>query len=182
MRNYARTLQPPSYFQRVESKPLVRPLFTRPFMFMTNQIQNNEFPARLQTVRRQPNHILGIRGLVRLASPAKDRPADFATLRNTMTLATRKEEKVLALGAMGTVPTLESLTFVASFLNQPELAQDAGLAAVLIAEKIGADKSAQVRPVMQRVAKTVTSEKTRARAKKVLEPPQPQEPTVPTTR
>jgi HEAT repeat protein len=128
------------------------------------------------------NHILAIRGLVRLASPGKDRPADFATLSETMTLATRKEEKVLVLGALGTVPTLESLTLVASFLNRPELTEDAGLAAVLIAEKIGADKKAQVRPVMQKVAKTVKNEKTRDRALKVLEPPQPKASTAPTTR
>ena len=124
-------------------------------------------------VKNLRNHILAIRGLVRLASPGKDRPAEFATLNETMKLATRKEEKVLVLGALGTVPTLQSLTLVASFLNQPELAEDAGLSAVLIAEKISPDKKAQVRTVMQKVVRTVKSEKTRDRAKKVLEPPQP---------
>ena len=127
------------------------------------------------------NHILAIRGLVRLASPGKDRPADFATLSETMKLATRKEEKVLVLGALGTVPTGESLTLVASFLDQPELAEDAGLAAVLIGEKIGGDKTGQVQIVMQKVARTVKSEKTKDRAKKILETPQPLAPT-PTTR
>ncbi len=91
-----------------------------------------------------------------------------------MALATRKEEKVLVLGTLGRIPTLESLTLVASFLDQPTLTEDAGLAAVLIAEKISGDKESQVRTVMQKVAKTVKNKKTQDRAKKVLEAPQPQ--------
>ncbi|MCP4451553.1 MAG: hypothetical protein GY809_08830, partial [Planctomycetes bacterium] len=123
-------------------------------------------------VKNLRNHILALRGIVRLAGPAKDRAGDFATLSKAMTLATRKEEKVLVLGALGTIPTWESLTLVASFLDQPSLAEDAGLAAVVIAEKIGKDKQDQARAVMQKVAKTVKREKTRDRAKKVLEAPQ----------
>jgi HEAT repeat protein len=120
------------------------------------------------------NHILAIRGLARLASPGKDRAPDFATLSEAMKLATRKEEKVLVLGTLGRIPTLESLTLAASFMDQPTLVEDAGLAAVLIAEKIHENKTAPVRTVMQKVAKTVKNKKTQDRAKKVLEAPQPQ--------
>jgi len=119
-------------------------------------------------VKNLRNHVLAIRGIVRLASPGKNRPADLATLSEAMQLATRRQEKVLVLGALGTIPTLESLALVSASLDQPALAEDAGLAAVLIAEKISADKRDQVRSAMQKVAKTVRSEKTRARAKKVL--------------
>jgi len=125
-------------------------------------------------VKNLKNHVLAIRGIVRLASPAKDRPADFATLSEAMKLATRKEEKVLVLGALGTIPTLESLALVASGLDQPAIAEDAGFAAVLIAEKISGDNKSQVRAVMQKVGETVHSEETRDRAKKVLEACQPQ--------
>ncbi|MBN1815848.1 MAG: HEAT repeat domain-containing protein [Sedimentisphaerales bacterium] len=115
------------------------------------------------------NHVLAMRGIVRLASPGKDRPADFATLSEALKLAMRKEEKVLALGALGTVPTPESLVLAASCLDQPEIAEDAALAAVLIAEKIGKDNTNQVRTAMQKVIETVQSETTRDRAKKILE-------------
>ncbi len=124
-------------------------------------------------VKNLRNHVLAIRGIVRLASPGKDRPADLATLSEAMKLATRKEEKVLVLGALGTIPTLESLALVASGLDQPAIVEDAGFVAVLIAEKISGPNKGQVRAVMQKVAKTVQSEQTRARAKKVLEAPQP---------
>jgi len=123
-------------------------------------------------VKNLRNHVLAIRGMVRLASPRKDRPADLATLSEAMKLATRREEKVLVLGALGRIPTLESLALVASGLDQPAIVEDAGFVAVLIAEKIsgpnGPNKG-QVRAVMQKVAKTVQSDQTRARAKKVLE-------------
>jgi len=127
-------------------------------------------------VKNLRNHVLAIRGMVRLAGPGKDRPADFATLSEAMKLelATRKEEKVLVLGALGTIPTLESLALVASGLDQPAIVEDAGFVAVLIAEKISGGNKDQVRAVMQKVAETVQSEKTRDRAKKVLEASQPQ--------
>ncbi|MCF7972819.1 MAG: HEAT repeat domain-containing protein [Phycisphaerae bacterium] len=131
--------------------------------------------ARLMVMARDVktlrNHILAIRGLVRLAGPGKDREPDFATLSQTMDLATRKEEKVLVLGALGTIPTAESLTLVASSMDQPDLAEDAGLAAVLIAEKIGQGHRDQVTAVMQKVVKTAQRETTRDRARKVLEAP-----------
>ena len=123
------------------------------------------------------NHILAMRGLVRLASPAKDREPDLVTLSLTMKMATRKEERVMILGALGRIPTQASLAQVASFLDQPDLAEDAGLAAVLIAEKMGNDEKAQVKAVMQKVIKTVKNEKTRTRAKAVLVPPQTPAPT-----
>jgi len=119
-------------------------------------------------VKNLRNHVLAIRGMVRLAGPGKGRVADLATLSEAMTLATRKEEKVLVLGTLGTIPTLESLALVASGLNQSAIVEDAGFAAVLIAEKISGPNKGQVRAVMQKVAETVQSEKTRARAKKVL--------------
>jgi hypothetical protein len=119
------------------------------------------------------NHVLAIRGIVRLASPGKDHPADLVTLGEAMKLATRKEEKVLVLGTLGRVPTLESLRLVASGLDQPMIAEDSGFVAVRIAEKISGDNKSQVRAVVQKVAETVQSEETRNRAKKILEASRP---------
>jgi len=120
-------------------------------------------------VKNLRNHVLALRGIVRLASPGKGRQADVATLSEALSLATRREEKVLVLGALGTIPTGESLALVTACLEQPAIAEDAGFAAVLIAEKIKGGDRGTVRAVMQQVAKTARSEKTRERAKKVLE-------------
>jgi len=120
-------------------------------------------------VKNLRNHVLAIRGLIRLGSPGKDRQADLAALGEVMKLATRKEEKVLVLGVLGTIPTAESLAMVASALDSEALAEDAGLAAVLIAEKIGEGDKGKVRAVMQKVTQAVRNAKTKDRAKKVLE-------------
>jgi hypothetical protein len=119
------------------------------------------------------NHVLAMRGIVRLASPGKNRPANLADLSEAMKLATRKEEKVLVLGVLGTIPTLESLTLVASGLDQTETAEDAGLAAVLIAENISEGSQSQVRAVTQKVLQTVRNKVTQDRAKKLLDVPLP---------
>ena len=120
-------------------------------------------------VKNLRNHILAMRGLIRLGSPGKDRPADIAALSEAMKLATRKEEKVLVLGVLGTIPGRESLAVAASSLDSPALVEDAGFAAVLIAEKISGGDKAQVRAVMRKVAQTVKNPKTLDRARKVLE-------------
>lgn len=119
-------------------------------------------------VKNLRNHVLAIRGIVRLASPGKDKPADLATLSETMKLASRKEEKILVIGALGTVPTADSLKLVATAMDTPELMEDAGFAAVNIAEKITNGDKAVIKKVMTKVAASVQHERTRDRAKKVL--------------
>jgi HEAT repeat protein len=120
-------------------------------------------------VKNMRNHILAMRGLVRLASPGKNLPADLSTLNQALQLATRKEEKILVLGTLGTIPKLESLSLVIPCLDHAELVEDACFVAVLIAEKMKEAKPDQVRAVMQKVVKKVQNEETRARAQKVLE-------------
>jgi HEAT repeat protein len=115
------------------------------------------------------NHILAMRGLVRLASPGASRPADLALLSEAMKLARRKDEKVLVLGTLGTIATPESLALVTPHLEEPVLVEDAGFVAVLIAEKIIESNQDQVRSVMQKVVQSVQNEETRAGARKVLE-------------
>ncbi len=121
------------------------------------------------------NHVFAIRGLVRLAGPREGRPADIAALSDAMKLATRKEEKTLVLGTLGMVPTLESLTLAAAALDQHDIVEDAGLTAVLIAEKISESNRNQVLTVMQKVLQTVQNKATRYRAEKVLQQPSQQE-------
>jgi HEAT repeat protein len=120
-------------------------------------------------VKNLRTHIMAMRGIVRLAGPTGSLPADLAALGEAMKLATRKEEKVLVLGMLGTIPTAESLTMVTASLDQAELAEDACFAAVLIGEKISKDHKDQAKTAMQKVSKTAKNEKTRARAAKVLQ-------------
>jgi HEAT repeat protein len=115
------------------------------------------------------NHVLAIRGIVRLAAPGKNRAADLTTLAEALQIASRKQERTLVLGALGTIPTAESLALVTASLEQPALVEDASLAAVHIAENIkGGDKDS-IGNIMKQVAESAKTRTTRDRATKVLE-------------
>jgi HEAT repeat protein len=109
--------------------------------------------------------ILALRGYVRLV-PQDTVPeaAKFAALQNAMTLAERNEEKQLVISALGNVHTVESLGLVAKYLDTPALKEEACLAAVTIAERLGAGHEVQITPVMKQVAKQTANKKLAARA------------------
>jgi len=115
------------------------------------------------------HHVLAIRGLVRLASPREDKPADLTMLAEAMNLAKRPQEKRLALGVLGGIGTSGSLALVAPALDDPALAEEAGLAAVMIAEKMQDGDKDQIRTALEKVNRLVKSEQIRKRAQKVLE-------------
>jgi HEAT repeat protein len=111
--------------------------------------------------------VLAIRGLVRQASPQGEKPADLKLLAEAMNLAKRPQEKRLVLGVLGGVATPESLALVTPAIDQPGLADEAGLAAVMIAEKMSGDKGA-LRPALEKVLKGAKSQQIRQRAQKAL--------------
>jgi HEAT repeat protein len=122
-----------------------------------------------KTLREQ---VLAIRGLVRQASPQGEKPADLKVLAEALSLAKRPQEKRLVLGVLGGVATPQSLALVTPAIDQPGLADEAGLAAVMIAEKMttSGDKSA-LRSAMEKVLRSTKSPKIRERAQKVLNAP-----------
>ena len=122
--------------------------------------QNGESPR---------GQVLAIRGLVRQASPQGEKPADLKVLAEAMSLAKRPQEKRLVLGVLGGVATPESLALVTPAIDQPGLADEAGLAAVMIAEKIGSGDKNTVRPALEKVLKGAKSQQLRQRAQKVLD-------------
>ena len=110
--------------------------------------------------------VLAIRGLVRLATAVEGQPADVATLATAMNLATRAEEKRLVLGALGGVAGNEALAVVTPALDDPALAEEAALAAVLIAEKWDTPDKQPVRAAMSKVLQCAKNTQIRERAKK----------------
>jgi HEAT repeat protein len=125
-------------------------------------------PAVTELLKSPPTRtmkVLALRGFVRLvpqqdASDAKK----LESLQEAMALADRDEEKRLVLSAVGNVPTAEALAVVASHLDNAALKEEACLAAVGIAEKIGAGRAADVAATMKRVAKLTADKKLAARA------------------
>jgi HEAT repeat protein len=113
-------------------------------------------------------HILAVRGLVRLANPQSDRPADLGLLTEAMQLAQRPQEKHLVLGVLSSVATPESLAIVLRALDDPALAEEAGLAATTIAEGLADGDKATIRAAMRKVLDKVQTAPTRERAQKLL--------------
>ncbi len=125
-----------------------------------------EAMARAESLRRR---VLAIRGLVRLAWPAEEEPAELEVLGETVSLAERPEEKQLVLGALGGVAKPESLALVAPALDDPAVAEEAAVAVVRIAEGMENANGDELRPLIEKALKAVESEPMRGRAEKVLE-------------
>jgi HEAT repeat protein len=112
--------------------------------------------------------ILALRGYIRLiplrvATPA----ANAVALKEAMGLCSRDEERRLALAALGNVPAPEALALAATYLDNASLKEEAGLAAVAIAESIAKSNPDQVGEVMKKVAKTSKNPAAVKRAKKL---------------
>jgi len=65
-----------------------------------------------KTGKSERHQVLAIRGLVRLASPLEDKPADLKMLTEAMNLAKRPQEKRLVIGVLRNVGTPEALALV----------------------------------------------------------------------
>ena len=114
------------------------------------------------------HQVLAIRGLVRLAGPQEDKPADLSLLADVMRLAQRPEEKRLVLGTLGSLASPESLVQVTAALDDTEVADEASLAAVLIAENMPNGDPADVKRALEKVVKVAGSDSIRQRAQKIL--------------
>ncbi|OHB70501.1 MAG: hypothetical protein A2V70_07950 [Planctomycetes bacterium RBG_13_63_9] len=127
--------------------------------------------AIAKTAQNPRHQVLAIRGLVRLASPQEDQPANLQTLGEAMSLAKRPQEKRLVLGVLGAVGTSQALASATPALDDPTLAEEAALASVMIAEKIKDGDRNTIRPAMEKVLKTTKSPQLRKRAEKLLKSP-----------
>jgi len=121
--------------------------------------------------KSERHQVLAVRGLVRLARPQGEKPADPEGLAEAMGLAKRPDEKRLVLGVLGGVASPESLALATAAFGDRAVAEEAGLATVMIAEKMeGGDKD-DLRAAMQKVLRYAKNGDVRARAEKLLASP-----------
>ena len=123
-----------------------------------------------RTAKKPNQRILALRGYLRLTSQGKQ-PAErkLAACREALGLADRDEEKKLVLGVLGGIPSVEALTMVAGFLENPALKDEAGAAAVAIGEKIAGSHPAQVAQAMKQVLQGAESEELQRRTRELLD-------------
>jgi HEAT repeat protein len=129
-------------------------------------------PHLMQFAKTDDNlryQVLAIRGLVRLASPQEDKPADLKMLAEVMELAKRPQEKRLVLGILGTIAEPGALAIATPAIDDRALADEAALAAVMIAEKIKDGSKDEIRAAMDKVLEHAKNQEIRDRAKKVVD-------------
>lgn len=133
---------------------------------------NRAVAERLQQIAQRDNlrhHVLAIRGLVRLASPEGEQPADLQLLGDALRLARRRDEKQLALGVLGRTASLDSLALAVSLLDDAAIVEDAGWTAAAIAENLPAENRPAARKSLRQVLEQCQTQKTRDQAQKVLD-------------
>jgi HEAT repeat protein len=117
------------------------------------------------------HHVLAMRGLVRLAGPQEERPADLVMLSKIIGLAQRPREKRLVIGALGNAASVEALDFAVATMADADVGQEAACAAVAIAEKIGEGNKDKIRGAMEKVRAKSKDPGVLQRAAQVLNPP-----------
>lgn len=98
-------------------------------------------PARplLALARTHTNaalQVLALRGSIDLAAHEPDLGKRAAVLKAALAAANRPTEMKQAIAALGTIPTVEALRLTEGALNRPEVADEAALATIVIAEKL----------------------------------------------
>jgi len=118
-----------------------------------------------------PRHqVVALRGLVRLAGPQGDQPADTAMLTQALPLAKRVAEQRMVLSALGGSDSMDALDLVLPWLQSDDLSEEAALAVVGIASRLGG-QTARAQEALQQVLATSKNPLVRERAEKILETP-----------
>jgi HEAT repeat protein len=79
---------------------------------------------------------LALRGLIEVAGQEPDTTKRLALLREALNVSRGSEEKKQALGQVGQIPTKDALDLALEYFINPDLVNEAALAAISIAEKL----------------------------------------------
>ncbi len=116
------------------------------------------------------SQILALRGYIRMAGQARTRPEQkLEAYRAALELATRPDEKRLALTGLATVAHPDSLKLVEPYLEAGGLQREAFVAYERIAQSLARRQPAVAKEALQRVAEKATDPGLRTRAQRALE-------------
>jgi len=119
-----------------------------------------------ESVRHQ---VVAVRGLALMAQPRPEQPANMDMLIKAMELAKRADEKRMVLGFAGASGNASAAALILPALDNPELAEVASLAAVLVAEQAQEGDKEIVQEALQKAINTTKNNELRKRAQAVLE-------------
>jgi len=125
---------------------------------------------RARTSSSPTHKILSLRGAIRLAGQSDGGPAEqLAALKTVIGLIERPDETRLALAALGRIPSVECLTVITPYLDDPGLKEESGAAAVAVCEGIPKPLPPPAFDALRAVVKQTASKQTRERAEALLE-------------
>jgi HEAT repeat protein len=126
----------------------------------------------LSVVKSTPNPTLrtvALRGYLQLTGESGLNPAQLvAAYREALNLATRSEERRLVLAGVAAVPHLGALELVLDHLRDPELRNEAALAAGKIARGVADESPDRARAAAEQVLALEVSEAVKAPAREVM--------------
>ncbi len=114
--------------------------------------------------------VVSLRSYINLIR-VQDIPADqkLAMCKQAAALVERDEDKKLLLSVLDTAPSPETLALAMRHLENTAIQNEAGLAAVSIAEKIAGQYPSEVSEAMQKTVKVTRSRQITSRAQKILD-------------
>lgn len=113
--------------------------------------------------------ILALRGYIRLIGLSDLAPgAKLALAREAMKLAERDDERKLVLGALGGIGGLEALDWALSFLDEPNMKNEAGSTVVAVGGRLWRSDPGPVRAAMLKVLATVENATVKRRAQDIV--------------
>jgi HEAT repeat protein len=114
--------------------------------------------------------ILALRGVVRLLDLDSTRPAEetVAMYAKAMSLSPDVAEKKRVLSGLAHGQSLAALQMAATYLDDETLSNEAGFAAIKIAQSIEADFPEQAMNVLKKIAQTAKSDSLRRQAAEVI--------------
>lgn len=125
----------------------------------------DELLALAGTAKKQIHKVLALRGYVRMAGMSKDPTAMYV---RAMKLAERPEDKKLVLGGLGTADSPQALELVEKHLKDPQLRNEAALAAIQIATKLKDRDAGRARATAKSVLAAVEDAGIRQQAQDII--------------
>lgn len=121
-----------------------------------------------KTAGELKHRVLALRGYVRMAEQNRKEDQRLSMLAAALEAAKRPDEKTLALGAMSKTRSPAAMKLVLGYMDDPKLADEAGLAAVAIGDRIRGGHRELVRDAMTKVLAKAKGQRVRKRAEDMM--------------
>ena len=156
-----------------EQDPKIQDAAVRALCEWPNAEPASHLSKIVQTSDNKKHKVLALRGFVRLIGLESDRPADTTVqlYKQAMDLASSVNDKKMVLSGLANIKSVDALEMAAEYLDNKDIQQEAGAAAIKIAKAIQKDHPKKTKAVLQKVVDTTKNDFLRKQAKAMLASP-----------